>query len=265
MGLSEAKPLGTLKHKNLIDILGTSGNERVFIIVMEYLSGGSLSHRLVQPLPLAAALGSAREICEGLSFTHRNRIVHGNLRPSNILFTESGQVKRTDFGLEEHYTSGQGGRNWYNVFGESKSPGADIFAAGAVFYQMLTGSLPKWKGAKMVPSDRFKQLPTGLQEMVMRMLARVPQSRYGSFDEVIQQIDAEMAAHKKRSKRPRVSAVPGRPQRKKSRWPLWILLLLLLVSAITAVVYLNYAGDDFSMVALWQELKAYFESILTAS
>lgn len=193
-GLSEAKLLTSLKHKNIVNIVGASGSERLFIIVMEYLSGGSLNDRLIQPLPWGEALRTAREICEGLSFAHRNRIVHGNLRPSNILFTESGQAKITDFGLAEHYLSEADGTNWYNVFCDPKLPRADIFAAGTIIYEMLTGSVPVWKGTQVVPNEYFLRLPAELQQMVTWMLSRDDDSWRVSFDQVIAEIDTLLAA-----------------------------------------------------------------------
>jgi serine/threonine-protein kinase len=258
MGLSEAKLLSTLKHKNIINILGTSGNEKVFIIVMEYLSGGSLNDRLVQPLPWAAALGPAREICEGLSFAHKNRLVHGNLRPSNILFTESGQVKMTDFGLEEHYTAGKGGRNWYNVFGEPRSPSADIFAAGTIFYQMLTGSLPVWKVGHLVPNDPFRSLPVKLQEMICRMLEPDQGGHYKSFDEVIVPIDELLAAHKKKPRRTKaVTKAPAPAKKHGSKWPVWLLVFLVILG-VAAVAYLIRIGDikayTDALLSLWDKL-----------
>jgi serine/threonine-protein kinase len=258
MGLSEAKLLSTLKHKNIINILGTSGSEKVFIIVMEYLSGGSLNDRLVQPLPWTAALGPAREICEGLSFAHKNRVIHGNLRPSNILFTESGQVKITDFGLEEHYAAGQGGRNWYNVFNEPRSPNADIFAAGTIFYQMLTGSLPVWKVGHLAPNDPFKSIPIKFQEMISRMLEPEQADHYRSFDEVIVSIDGLVAAHRKKPRRTKAAAkAPVTVKRHGSKWPAW-LLVSLVVLLIATVAYMTHTGDiktyTDAILALWDKL-----------
>jgi serine/threonine-protein kinase len=263
-GLSEARLLTALKHKNIVNILGASGNERLFIIVMEYVSGGSLRDRLIRPLPLRDALRTAREICEGLSFVHKNRIVHGNLRPSNILLSESGEVKITDFGLSEHYVSEEGDENWYNVGGEPKSPRADIFAVGMIFYQMLTASLVVWNKAQIVPHVNFNRLPVKLQEIVTRMLSRKQDARYDSFDEVIVEIDRLLDGHKKRSKRPAVAATPERttaPPQKVAGRRLVLTILLLALLLFTALVYLDHA-DYIKMyhdaiVPLWDKLTLY--------
>ena len=267
-GLSEARLLTTLKHKNIVNILGASGNERLFIIVMEYVSGGSLKDRLIRPLPLRDAVRTAREICEGLSFAHKNRIVHGNLRPSNILLSESGKVKITDFGLNEHYASGEVDENWYNVGEEPRSPRADIFAVGMIFYQMLTGSLAVWNKAQIVPHVNFNRLPVKLQGIVTRMLSREQDARYDSFDEAIVEIDRLLAVYKEKSKRPTVAATPGRaaapPQKVAGRRLVQTILLLALL-LLTALVYLDHA--DYikiymdAILPLWDKLTSHLGSL----
>ena len=256
-GLKEAKLLTTLKHKNIVNILGTSRKEHLFIIVMEYLSGGSLKDRMIQPIPWGDALRTALEICKGLSFAHKNRIVHGNLRPSNILFTESGQVQVADFGLDEHYSSGKGRRNWYNVFDEPKPPEADIFALGTIFYQMLTGSLPVWKGDQILIKDHLKQLPIKLQKVVMRLLSRKQGVRYRSFDQVIEELNALLTAHKGKTKRLEDRQAGKRLART---------ILLLAILLIMALAYLNQSGDikkyTDAILALWDKLTTYLGPFL---
>ncbi len=273
-GLSEAKILTNLKHKNIVNILGASGDGRLFIIVLEYLSGGCLKDRLIRPYAWADALRIAKQISSGLSFAHRNRIVHGNLRPSNILFTESGEVRITDFGLDEHYASEEGGTNWYNVCDEDRSPSGDIFAAGVIFYHMLTGLMPVWKDAKIVPDNQFNLLPIKLQKMITRMVSCDKDVRHSSFDQVIVEIDGLLAAHeeKKRQRKARqaqmrsVSAAPATPQRSRGRRLLQTFLLLGLL-VVTALVYLNHV-DQISVymdtiAVLWDKLTLQLGSLFS--
>lgn len=193
-GYTEARMLAALRHPHITDILGASRNEQYFIIVMEYLSGGSLADRLVTPYPIQEFLTIAREICDGLAFAHTNRILHGNLRPSNVLFTRDGHAQLVDFGLDEHYGPQQDGDNWYNPYKEPKSIAADIFAVGVIFYQMLTGSLPPCVSGQRTHAARFETQPAELQELVAGMLARAPDMRPASFDAVLAQCDSMLAA-----------------------------------------------------------------------
>ena len=266
-GLKEAKLLTTLKHSNIVNILGTSRKEQLFIIVMEYLSGGSLKERMIRPIPWGNALRTAREICEGLSFAHKNNIVHGNLRPSNILFTDSGQVKVADLGLDEHCSSGEGGVNWYNVFGESRSPEADIFAFGTIFYQMLTGSLPAWKGDQILIEDDLKLLPIELQKIVMRLLSRKQDVRYRSFDQVITAFDAIPAAQKEKTMVLKDRGIATHPKRRQ-RGKKWLrrALMLFAMLLVMALAYLSQSGEikkyTDAILALWDKVTSYLGPFL---
>lgn len=244
-GLKEAKLLTTLKHKNIVNIYGVSGNKGLFIIVMEYISGGSLKERLVRPHSWIKALKTAKDICEGLAFAHKNRVVHGNLRPSNILISASGEVKITDFGLNEHYTPSTSETNWYNFYGTPRSNQTDIFSAGVIFYEMLIGLLPVWKEDGFVPHKRFKSLPAELQAMIFKMIARDPEKRYENFDEVLARIDHMLAARRRKpSKKVATTKKAPSPQKAKKKglkqyFPALFLLVLLLIAALA---YLDSTG-----------------------
>ncbi len=188
-GLSVAKILSKLEHNHIISIYGVSGDKDLFIIVMEYISGGSLKERLIRAHPAKEALKICRDICEALSFAHKNRIIHGNLRPSNILSTEEGEVKITDFGLEEHYSSDNNRVNWYHPPGELTSPSLDIFAVGVIFYQLFTGLNPDWQNGRLVPAGQFSQLPLKIQMIISKMTSIDPANRYENLDMIIGKID----------------------------------------------------------------------------
>lgn len=188
-GFVGSKILSKLNHKNIIPIYGVSGNKELFIIVMEYISGGSLIDRLIVAHSAKESLQMCKNICEGLSYAHTNRIIHGNLRPSNILITETGEAQITDFGLEEHYSSDKNKINWYHPAGEPKSASLDIFAAGVIFYQMLTGLEPNWEKGRLVPAGQFRQLPLKIQMIISKMTSIDPANRYENLDMIIDNID----------------------------------------------------------------------------
>lgn len=265
-GFMEAKLLTALKHKNIVNILGASKNNMVFIIVMEYLSGGSLTDRLIKPCSLHEFLRTAREICDGLAFAHKNRILHGNLRPSNILFTDDGQAKIADFGIDEHYTDQPEAVNWYAAGGEQKSSRADIYAAGVIFHQMLTGVLPPAAaGVQPLLDPAVRLLPVEVQSMLSKMLVRKPDARYASFDQILADIDAisdiyappdartileptqllEDAARSRRHAAQKTSLPP---------WLLLALLLLVILLSAAAALYFAGTGEVTALLQFWKNI-----------
>ena len=183
-GYQENKLLALLKHKHIVNVVGVTRNERIFIAIMEYVNGGNLSSRLARPMTLEHFLPIAVAMSGGLSFAHKNRVVHGNLRPPNILFTDKGTVKIADFGFKEHYV-GRHKKNWYCLSGEPISVKSDIYAVGVMFYQMLVGSVPKWTLKSLMPHKRFQALPESMQRLLTVMLMRRVATRIATFDDVL--------------------------------------------------------------------------------
>ena len=188
-GIAVAKNLTGLKHDNIVSIYGVSEDEKNFIIVMKYIKGGSLKDRILKSRAINETMKICKEICTGLSFAHQKNIIHGNLRPANILISETNEIKITDFGLEAHYPPGEEENNWYHLPNEEKSVSADIFSAGVIFYEMLTGETPTWQEEKLVPNDRFKRLPLKIQMMITKMVHQYPENRYSSFDKIAEIIN----------------------------------------------------------------------------
>lgn len=187
-GYREAKMLHTLKHPNLLNILGTSKNDSVFIVVMEYISGGSLQDRLIEPMSMQMFLNTAVQLCRGLAFAHQNRICHGNLRPSNVLLTSDLQVKLSDFGLDEHYRLKSKEGNWYGDSDDRKDELSDIYSLGAIFYHALTGVPPAFKDGNLVKTQVFVKLPLDVQQLVGRMLSKRRELRPQSVESVVSEL-----------------------------------------------------------------------------
>jgi eukaryotic-like serine/threonine-protein kinase len=188
-GLAEARLLTSPKHPHVVDVSGTSSSGRVSIIVMEYMPGGSLKDRLASLPSWEEALPVIRGICEALSFLHRNRIVHGNLHPGNVLFAADGTVKLADAGLDDGRADDTGSRAAYAPPREAKSPRADIFAAGMMFSEMLTGTLPVEKKGQMVQDYAFRWLPLEMRQLIGRMVACEPAQRQQDLDEILVELD----------------------------------------------------------------------------
>lgn len=241
------KLMTTLKHPNIVHIYGISEERGTLNIVMEYVSGGNLKERFVQKHPWQETIQLIRMVCEALRFAHQHHVIHGNLRPSNVLIDESGGVKLSDFGLEEHYPGG-GEVNWYSPPGEKRSVQADIYAVGTIIYEMMTGALPVWKEGKPVPHEEFRLLPWDLWPMVSKMISRPREGRYRNFDEVIRAIDTLLSEAEDADK---TATRSGRKQGSLGRV---VLALVIGLCVLFAGVYLGWKFDP--------ALKASIEDLL---
>jgi serine/threonine protein kinase len=226
-GYKEANALCNLQHPNVINIYSASKVDDDFVIVMEYLHGGSLKDRLVRPWDWRHALLIAKQICQGVSYLHKHQLIHGNLRPSNVLFGLN-EVKISDCSLAHHYTDQQNAANWYAYPNEAPGPLGDIYAAGAILYEMLTASAPVWNRGQLVENAAFKALPGGLQAMVTRMLAQVPKDRYRSVEEVVAEIKRLQNPNSIKTDRQPAASRPGVTP---------LLLTLLGLSVVAAVLF----------------------------
>lgn len=255
-GYEQAKAIAEIKHKNIAEIVGTSKNHRTFILVMEYCSGGTLAERLSHPFHLIEFLPIAIGISDGLKTAHRAKILHGNLRPSNILFTDNGVVKLTDFGFSKHYGKPSKEQNWYSVEDEEPSEASDIYSAGILFYQMLVGKLPTRKFLKFIPCEQFLTLPEELQDLITKMLHLDPEKRISNFRRVADTLHCihedeetmivENAFHNQDSNIPKQlleSEFERTNPPKKGSWKTPTLVILLFTFALDAYLYLSGTFD----------------------
>jgi len=244
-GFKSAKLLRNLTHPNIVDIYGVSGTDKNYIIVMEYLSGGSLADRMIQPYELNHAIKIILKICKGLEFAHRNRILHGNLRPSNILFTQSDKVKISDFGLNEHniYTHNKDKMSY--ALKETKSKHADILTLGTIFYKMLTGKDPVHRRYGLVAHQSFRAFPAEIQTLIMRMLSKKSKTRFQSIDQLIDYIHKLNIMLK--MKQPDIDKNEKHPlplKSKKRKIAFWMVISFFIFSAAGVYIAISRFGID---------------------
>lgn len=176
--------LATIRHLHIARIYGTGKNQRTFITVTEYLAAGSLQDRLSQALTLNQWILIAQQLCSALACAHAAGVVHGNLRPSNILFAENNFIKLGDFGFPAHtYAESD---EWYRPDSEPPSTAGDIYAAGAILFQLLSGKLPQTSWFNWRNRWALKHIPKSLRPIILQLAHSKPGLRYASADQAIQ-------------------------------------------------------------------------------
>ena len=185
--------------------LGESNGD--IYLTMEILPGGSLRDRLRQgPLPIPEVLRIGAALLKGLAALHGRGVVHRDVTPGNILFSESGEAKLCDFGLvrrlgrEETRLTLEGGvlgtigyLSPEQLLGKEVSPRSDLYAAGVVVFEMLAGKLPHEAVSELglrlaafgvAPDVRRlrPEVPRWLAEVVARLLERRPADRFPSAE-----------------------------------------------------------------------------------
>lgn len=172
----------SVEHPHIIRILGSGKNERIFIVVSEYLSGGSLQDRLTHAFTLGQWMLMAQQICLALACAHEQAIVHGNLRPSNILLAADNHIKLSDFGFPAHNYGDDS--HWYHLKGEKVSVSADIYAAGAIVFQRLTGKVPSHRWWGIFNFVAMRHIPAKFRKIILKMIHQNPKRRYVSADKI---------------------------------------------------------------------------------
>jgi serine/threonine-protein kinase len=237
-GFEQASQLAKIDHKNLARVLGTSKNSNAFIVVMEHLAGGSLQDRLSRAYTLEYFVPVALEICSAMQRSHQYHIVHGDLRPSNILFNKKGNLKITDFGFERHYEQVKE-IDWYQPENRATaSVSRDIYSAGIIFYQMLTGNMAKLKFGLLKSNKDFEKLDEPVQDIIRNMLEMQSVTRLQSFADVmagLQAIPLKMLQKK------------STQLKKKSTFTIRIFLLLILLVNIGGLLVFYFLNDGFQL------------------
>jgi tetratricopeptide (TPR) repeat protein/TolB-like protein len=144
--IREAQAVARVEHPHVCRVYDVGRDHDVDYLVMEYLEGETLASRLErEPLPVGEAIAIARQIAEALARTHDHGLVHRDLKPGNVMLTGTG-AKVLDFGLSAPVSAETAtirGTLQYmspeQIDGHPATPSSDLFALGAILYEMLTG------------------------------------------------------------------------------------------------------------------------------
>ena len=156
----EAQSAAALAHPNIVSIYDRGETEQddepgTYYIAMEYLPGGNLKDRINSggALPARTSAEVALQIAAALKAAHERDVIHRDIKPHNILITDSGDVKVTDFGIARAASSSTMTRTGHilgtahyispeQAMGEPVGPASDLYSLGVVLYEMLTGEMP---------------------------------------------------------------------------------------------------------------------------
>src|SRR5580698_6347321 len=210
--LREGQRLSALNHPNIASVYDVLEQDGEIFLVMEYVEGQTLRQRMDQPIHINQFFDIAIQCADALTAAHERGILHSDVKPENVMLTESGQVKLLDFGvarrLADGGASGTGGTQTLSTFapvggtpsymapevllGSLPDFRADIFSLGVVLYEMLGGRHPFLGSTataiamqivqqEPIPLDKVsRSVPPPLALIVGKALEKKPDERYQS-------------------------------------------------------------------------------------
>jgi serine/threonine protein kinase len=265
----EAVAAARLSHPNVVRVFDTGIDDGVCFIVMELFDGATLEQRLRADGPLSPeeAAWTMRGVLHGLAHAHREGVVHRDVKPANVMIDRSGLVKVTDFGIAKAAFASSDLTTTGDLLGTAKylapeqvaggvvDHRADVYASGIVLYEALTGRPPFEAPTHIAtatmrltedpppPGALRPGIPRPVEAATMRALARDPDDRFQSADEMSSALDrASPAARAGR----RQAVHDDTPRRRPSAFRSWMAVPLVLVAlAAIAVVAFTLAAPLF--------------------
>jgi len=208
--LREPRLLATLNHPNIVAILTAEKQERVFFIVMEFVPGETLESIVAThgALELPLALDYTCQICNAVDHAHRHGVLHRDLRPSNVIVSDSGLLKVADFGtsrfleIAAHGTTVIGSPPYMapEQFQGKAVFASDIYSLGVTMYQMLTGVLPydtpspadldRLKRGELLTAPRLRnpRIPKSISDIILRAMAPEIHARYQRAGDLLEDV-----------------------------------------------------------------------------
>jgi CheY-like chemotaxis protein len=208
--LREFRIAAQLEHPNIVTTYERAFASDFAYIAMEYCAGGDLQSRIAAGLDVTGAINHARAIASALGAAHAKAVIHRDVKPANVLFRADDSLVLSDFGIAKakeaavsltlanalmgtpHYISPE------QIRGGAVDHRADLYSLGVILFEMLAGARP-FRGERIVDlleahvSTRVPRLPdeaVHMQPVVDRLMAKRPEDRYQSADELIDALDS---------------------------------------------------------------------------
>ncbi|WP_205325861.1 Stk1 family PASTA domain-containing Ser/Thr kinase [Glycomyces sp. YM15] len=207
----EAQNSASLNHPNIVAVFDTGEDAGIPYMVMEFVNGRTLKEVLMAEgrFDPATACEVVADMCSALDFSHKHHIIHRDVKPGNVMLSDTNQVKVMDFGIARALASGQAtmtqtsaviGTAQYlspeQARGETVDARSDVYAVGCVLYELLVGH-PPFTGDNPVsvayqhvreearpPSELNPAIPASVDAVIMKALAKNPENRYHSAGEM---------------------------------------------------------------------------------
>ena len=281
----EASSAASLQHPNVVNVFDRGEHEDTYYIAMEHLSGSTLKQLIDTDAPLdqERAIDLGIQILKAAAFAHRRGVIHRDLKPHNVIVSDEGTAKVTDFGIaragasEMTETGSIMGTAQYlspeQAQGHAVSPASDIYSIGVLLYEALTGRVPfHGESAVSIALKHLNEQPAPLSQLrpeihpeleraVMTALAKDPAQRYASAEEMVHALEAARAAIVGGANGERTAVFapvpapaqrieeqweqppPFEDERRRPRWP-WIALLALALAGIALALYAVLGGGE---------------------
>ena len=208
--MREARAAAKLHHPGLVTIFDVGELDGTYYFSMQWLQGKTLEDRLTEPgdLPLDEVVSIVSQMASALGYAHQAGVVHRDVKPANVIVDDTGRAVLTDFGIAQaanetrltRVGASVGSPDYMapeQIQGEAIDARTDLYSLGVLFHNLLTGEPPYTGEAPIavayqhlnapVPSAREKrpEVPPALDEIVMRMMAKAPEERFQSAEEVL--------------------------------------------------------------------------------
>lgn len=210
----EATAIATLSDTNIVNVLDVGSQDNINYIVMEYVKGKTLKEVINQlgMLNYETTINVGLQIAKALDCAHKNNIIHRDVKPQNILVTEDGVIKVTDFGIAKsassttltNTTTIMGSAHYFSpeqAKGSFVDARTDLYSLGVVLYEMVTGRLPfeadspvtialKHIQEEVVPPKQINsRIPDSLNKLIMKAMEKDPNKRYQTAREMINDLE----------------------------------------------------------------------------
>jgi eukaryotic-like serine/threonine-protein kinase len=289
----EARLAAGLVHPDIVAVYDSGTDHNLHYIVMELVQGRTLAGVLREGPLLPERVAEIGEAVAGaLSFAHRSGVIHCDVKPANVMITRSGAVKVMDFGIALAGTAlpERGGLilataaylSPEQAMGALPDERSDVYSLGVVLFELLTGR-PPFTGDDPValarahlrehpprPSRLNPEIPRDLESVVLRAMAKDPERRYGSAEQLRMDLEAcreDMAVVPVSApqRRPRRRPAPPKPIQRRSRLGMVMAEAAVALAVVALVVWAGRGSDDASSFTGGNEIPRRPTATATAS